>query len=214
VEKIATEALGVKVTIGSMDVVLQEKLVSVSSVRVSNPKGFSKPYAVSVDTAQILLGDLSKGLIDFRSIDVFGTKVFLEVQEGTTNLHRLKQGIQGRSAASEEGEPVKVMIRKFSIDGAELTPSVTLISQQDLKPVQVSPVTLSNIGVKEKGIPAHDAVARIVQSLLKAFGKEAGNAGFYEGLSSDALKEIGQAQFGEIQKQVDKIGEDLKNIFN
>ena len=217
-ERIASEALGVRVTIGAMTISLPEKRVDVMNVRVANPPGFSKPYAITVDNTRIALKNVASNLIDFEGIGVSGAKVFLEVNKDGTNLHALKTGMKGADTDAEpEEDPLKVIIRHFVLNNTQLNPSVTLIDSQDLKPIQVAPVELKGIGVKENGILAREAVAQIMEPLLKTFSNAAGDAGFYQGLSPEALKEIGVSQIDQIKTQineeVDKIGEGLKKLF-
>ena len=216
-ERIASEALGVRVSIGAMTISLPEKRVDVMNIRVANPQGFSKPHALTIDNTRIALKNVATKLIDFEGIGVSGAKVFLEVNESGTNLHALKKGMKGADPQTAEEEPLKVIIRHFVLNRTQLNPSVTLIESQDLKPIEVAPVELKGIGVKENGILAREAVTQIMAPLLQTFSNAAGDAGFYQGLSSDALKEIGASQINQIKTQineeVDKIGEGLKNLF-
>ncbi|MEM7651140.1 MAG: hypothetical protein AAF204_03535 [Pseudomonadota bacterium] len=216
-ERIASEALGVSVNIGALDIRLQEKRVGVSNIRIGNPTGFAKPHAITIDRADIALKGVSKTLLDFETVDVAGTSVFLEVQKGTTNLHSLKKGIKGGKAQEKADEALKVILRNFALRGGTIYPSVTLIESQDLKPVNVSPIVLRGIGVRENGVLAHEAAAQVVKPLIDTFSKDAGNAGYYQGLSSDALKEIGAGQMDQIKtrinEEVDKLEEGIKNLF-
>ena len=217
-ERVASEALGVPVRIADMNVSLPEKTVFVSGVRIANPPGFSKPYAMTIDSVGVALNDVKQGLIDFKGINVKGANVFLEVKDSTTNLQVLQRGMKGDSGQSDDAqsEKLKVIIRRFALDGAQLNPSVTLMSAQDLAPVQVAPIVLTDIGVKENGVLARDGVAQVMAPLLKNFTRRAGRAGFYEGLSPEALKELGISQIERIRDQivneVDKIGSDIKEL--
>lgn len=217
-EEIASEALGVKVSIGSLDISLPEKRVEVNNIRIANPKGFKNPHAIVVQKAAITLAALGENLIDFQSIKVQGPVVFLEVKGGTANLYEMKKAIPVSDQPSGKGQDLKVIIRRFSMDSATLNPLVTLIKDQALEPVETAPVTISNIGVRENGIAAGDAVREVIQSLLRSYSKEAGQAGFYSGLSSEALREIGQGHLNsvveDISNEVDKIGNSLKSIFD
>ncbi len=217
-ERIASEALGVRVTIGAMVISLPEKRVDVMNIRIANPPGFSKPHAVTIEGAQVALNSVADKLVDLKTISLNGTQVFLEVKEGGTNLHALKKGIKGADAKAQEEDPLKVIIRRFALNNTKINPSVTLISEQNLEPVTIAPIILKDIGVKENGILAREAVAQIMAPLLQTFGRAAGDAGFYQGLSGEALKEMGMGQLDQIktqiQDEVDKIGEGLKGLFD
>ena len=217
VERIASDALGVRVSIGAMVISLPEKRVDVVNIRIANPPGFSKPHAVTIENAQVALNNVAEKLIDFKGISVNGTQVFLEVKEGGTNLHALKKGIKGADPQAAEEDPLKVIIRRFALNNTQLNPSVTLLSESDLEPIVIAPIVLNNIGVKENGLVAREAVAQIMAPLLQTFSRAGGDAGFYQGLSGDALKEMGMGQFDQIktqvQDEVDKIGAGLKSLF-
>src|SRR5262245_48729072 len=85
-EREASRTLGVTVTIGSLDITLQERSAVVKNLTIGNPEGFEKPYAAKVETINIALGNMAQQLIEFRDIDVGKAEVNLEVRENVTNL--------------------------------------------------------------------------------------------------------------------------------
>jgi len=226
-ERVASDTLGVKVSIASLDVSLADKSASVKGLRIGNPDGFSKPHAMSIDNISVALNSVSRELLSFKDIEVGDTKVFLEVKEGGTNLQAIKDGM--KTAPSEpkaepkaEGEaaPLKVIIDRFALTNAQLHPSVTLLSEQDLKPIVVPDIILTGIGQKENGVLAREAIAQIWSQVAKTMNRAAGNAGFLQGLSADALKDMGLSQVeqikdrvkGEISGGVEKITGGLKSL--
>lgn len=215
-ERIASETLGVRVSIGSMDIALQDKRVSVSGIKIANPRGFKKPNAVTIDQVSITLASISKELIRFKDISVGGTQAYLEVTEKGTNLQALQKGIKVQPKPEGKAD-IKVIIDRLAVRKAKLNPSVTLLAQQDLQSVDVPDVTLRAIGKKENGVLASEAIAQIAPVLLKSFSKAAGNAGFYQGLSKDTLKELGAAQVkgvtDQISKEIDAVSGKLKGLF-
>lgn len=217
-ERIASDALGVSVTIDNIEVSLKNKRVGVYGIDVANPPGYSKPHAVEIEKANIVLNTASETLIDFKDIFVDGTQVFVEVKEGGTNLHTIRKGIKGADQPGSGETPLKVIIQRFILNGAQINPSVTLISEQDLEPITFEPVMLNGIGQRENGILAREAVAQIMEPLLQAFTVEAGDAGFYKGLSPEALKELGVSNFDQLKTQIkddiDKIGDSVKQLFD
>ena len=212
-ERIASEALGVRVTIGAMAISLPEKRVDVSNIKIGNPPGFSKPHAITIEDARVGLQSVGEKLIDFKEIKLNGTQVYLEVKPSGTNLHALRNGIKGAEAQEAADEALKVILRNFSLGNTTINPSVTLVSEQDMEPIEIAPIVLKNVGVKENGILAREAVAQIMAPLLKTFSRAAGDAGYYQGLSGDALKDMGMGQFDQIKEEVNKIGDGLKNLF-
>lgn len=213
-ERIASNTLGVSVKIGAMDIALQEKTVRVSNIRIANPAGYKKPHAVTIDNVQVSLGDIAQDFIEFRAIEVSGAQTYLEVKSSGTNLQALKQGMAQKQ---EKRSALRVIIDRLSITKTQLQPSVTLLSAQDLKAVRVPDLTLRGIGRKENGILVNDALRQVMTPFLKSVSKAAGSAGFYDGLSTEALKEIGTGQVNaikdEINREVDKVTNGLKGLF-
>ena len=216
-EKIASDTLGVKVSIGGMEIALAEKRVTVSGIKIANPKGFSKPHALKVGAVSVALENVAAGLVDFKDISIANAHVFVEVSEKGTNLQALKNGMT-QSEPDPDAKAPKVIIRRFALNEASLNPSVTLIGDQDLQPITIAPITLTGIGVKENGIVAREAIVQVMEPLLKIFTREAGKAGFYQGLSPDALKELGVKGISGIKDKVQDsvggaVGGGLKKLF-
>lgn len=205
VEKVASEALNVPVKISKLDLSLKEKSVTVSGIRIANPKGYSKPYAVQVGAVSVALAEVPENfeLIKFKSINVRDTIVNLEVTEQTTNLSQLKDGM-AKKPASAKPSNTKVIVDKFNINQSTLNPAVTLIGG-DLGTVKVPPVTLSGIGKKENGVLAEEAIQQILNQYLNIAVKEANTAGYLRGLID--------VDVDKIKNQVkDKIEGKLKNL--
>lgn len=239
-ERVASDAMGVDVTIGSLDVGVQDKRIEVRDVRIDNPAGYDKPHIITVDALEIQAGDLSRELVEFDDITASGTNVYVEVKSGTTNLHALRDQVDGiaqkreveaaqtGSAAAQTkvdaSETIKVILRKLSLSGATIHPSVTLIDSQDLRPLDLGTITLSGIGTRENGVLAKDAVSQISQQLLTQFNERAASGGFLSGLSADNLREMGVNQVRgiidgaktgneKVDQVIDKVGDKLKGLF-
>ncbi len=214
-EQVASKALGVPVTIGSVHISLEEKRVDVKDINIANPKGYKNPNAIEVDSVVIAAETLSKELLSFARVEVNGTTTNLEVNGKSTNLGDLKKNIdaqQGDVAPSKEPQ-IKVIVKRFSMTKAQINPSVTLL-ERDLAFVTVPDIHLTGIGEKEGGVLAQDAIAQIMDAVLGQFNSYANGAGFLEGLSLDALNNMGIST-GEVfkknlKKSFDKDVEQLK----
>jgi len=220
-EQAASDALGVPVTIGKMKILLEDKKVIVSNIAVSNPKGYSKPNAITINEIAVIGESFSTALLTFANISVDGTAVNLEVNEKGTNLGDLKKRAEQKSVSSKpnnsakkssEDKPkhdnkqkdLKIIVKNFALTSAQLTPSVTLLGDNDLATVKVPDIHLSGIGEKEKGILAEEAIAQIMNSVLERFNESSNSAGFLEGLSLDSLNAIGVSTGEVFKKNLDK----------
>lgn len=203
-EQVATQALGVPVTVNAMDISLEEKKVVVSGIAVANPQGYKKPYAIRIDTITIAAESFSKDLLTFARVEVDGTDVNLEVQPKGSNLGDLKKYIDAKTQSGSEKtkeSDMKVIVKKFALTKAQLNPSVTLI-EKNMAYITVPDIHLKGVGQKENGIYAQDAVEQIMVEVLKRFNKSANKAGFLEGLSLEALNEIGVSTADAFQKNL------------
>jgi len=228
-ENVASEALGVKVSIGEIDVSVKDKLVTVTDIRVRNPRGYKKPNIMTVSTVKIKAGSLSQELLKFNDIRVSGANTYVEVKNKTTNLHTLRDQVAGISAkrdaektdAQRGKKPIKVIIKKFAMTNTVIHPSVTLIGDQDLSSVKLDPIYLSGIGTRENGVIAQDAVAQITRQLMAQLNARASAAGYLSGMSVDGLRDMGLKQVHAVKEkavkqitdEIDAVGDRLKSLF-
>jgi len=222
IEKIATETLGVRVSIGKLDLSLQDRRAVVHNLKIANPSGFKNKDALTVSKISVTLGNVSKELITFKDISVDKTNVYLEVKEGGTNLSKIKNQIKVAPAKAEsESQAPKVILKRTAITGAQLHPTITLLKEQDLKTVSVPDIILTGIGEKQNGILAREAIAQVFQGVMKKVNAAAGNAGFFQGMSAEGLKDIGRSQVNQVKDQIlndvkdatGSVGDSIKGIF-
>lgn len=223
-EYVATDAMGVPVKIGGMDISLEELQVTVNNITIANPSGYKKSHAVKVGSVVVGVEDFAADILTLKQVLVDQTQVNLEVEKNGTNLSALKAIIDKKQAgvakpkssektvvASENApQNFKVIVKKFSLTQAKLNPSVTFLNG-DLTPVSVPDIHLRDIGKKENGVVAQEAIEQIMTALLTKFNSVAGQAGFLQGVSLDALKDLGQQNIDNIKDKVDsKIKEKLE----
>ncbi|MEM6781620.1 MAG: hypothetical protein AAF569_07130 [Pseudomonadota bacterium] len=203
-ERIASNALGVTVKISSLDISLTDKKVTVNGLKIGNPPGYKKPYAMTSERINIGLNTASKELIDFKNIQVEGSVVNLEVTEKGTNLNDLKKLAQAKPQKESMGsETIRVIVQNMVIGASTLNPSVTLLGG-DLGTINIPSVRLSGIGRKENGVLARDAITQIITKYMSVAEKEANQAGYLKGVTKEVEK---------IEKVVDDVKKDFKVIF-
>jgi len=236
-EQVASNAMGVAVSIGDMDIQLDEQKVVVNNITVANPDGYKNPNAIEISNVTVAMESWSQDLLTFAMVGVNGTKVDLEVRPQGTNLGDIKKNIEARSKTvvgaeptadqvaevQSNKQPIKVIVRDFTMSGAQITPSVTLL-KTDFQPLMAPDIHVSGIGEKENGVLAREAVAQIMNYVLQVYNKSANTAGFLEGLPLDVMNSIGVSTVDVFKKnlkksydsEVDKFKqgvEGLKNMF-
>lgn len=208
-ENVASNALGVPVTVDEMDISLETKTIVATNIKIANPDGYKKDHAIKIDRVTVIGESFSKSLLTFGRINVDGTSVNLEVSERSTNLGDIKKNIdvtQAKAKAQKTPETdgkenIKVIVREFVMSKGTLSPSVTLINRE-LNPISIPKVQLQGIGERENGVLAKEAVAQIMEQVIKQFNKSANQAGFLEGLSLEALNEIGVSTVDVFKKNL------------
>lgn len=221
-QRVASRTLGVAVSIGTIEVNVPQKSVVVKNVKVANPSGYSRAHAVTIETIHLKANTLSDTLLNFNDVSVSGSEVYLEVKSDRTNLTDIKKNLDRRAAQKDPAaKQLKVIIDEIKIDKMRVKPSITLLSDADLEPAIVPDIVLTGIGKRQGGVLAGDAIKQIWRDILPQIQKSAAGAGFYQGLSGDALREVGLQQIDalrsqaedQIKNEVDKIGKSINGLF-
>lgn len=220
-ERVASNALGVRVTIEEMDISLEEQKVVVHNVFIANPEGYQKENAIHIGRVTVALENWSEDMLTFAMVGVDDTSVFLEVQPGGTNLGDIKNLVEARSktvigekpTASQvadveaKKEDIKVIIRDFVLNRAQVTPSSTLIGS-DLNTIILPDIRVQGVGEQENGVLANEAVAQIMNGVLQQINKYANSVGFLEGLSLDVMNKMGVSTIDVFKKNLKKSYDD------
>ncbi len=213
-ERIATDALGVTVNIGSLDISLEERTAVVNNLSIANPPGYDGRHAMTAEKIVIGLNTASKQLIDFNDINVIGSVVNLEVTPNGTNLTDLKElAMQKKQKESVGSEAVRVIVRKMAIGASILNPRVTLLPGQDLGSIKIPAINLSGIGERENGVLAKEAIIQVVTKYIGVAQREANKAGMMKGLPTEELQKIQGGLVEKAKDDVEKLKGDIKNIF-
>ncbi len=192
VEKIATDAVGVSVDIGSINISLSDKKVTVSSIKVANPSGYSNPHVMTTDALMIGLNTASEKLIDFSNIQVKGSSIFFEMNEKGTNVQDLKKRTEGKEQKESVGsEQIRVIVQQMMIDAS--TVNATLFGKE-VPAITIPALKFSGIG-SGKGIEAGDAIKQIFTKYMASAEKAVRESGLLQGLPipgevGDAIKNV------------------------
>ncbi len=219
-EKVASNALGVSVSIGGLDIKIKERKIAVSDIKVGNPSGFKKPYAMTFDLVSIDADKISKELLTFDDITVGPSDINFELNEKGTNLGALKANAAKNKPAAKEkvakepGKAPKVIINKLTLEKTSLNPTVTMAGG-DLTAVSLPPIKLSGIGQKEGGVLATEAIAQILDHVTQVASKAAAKQGFMEGAGQDILKNAGVPtnMMEQLKSDSGDLGGEIKGLF-
>lgn len=221
-EKTGTQVLGVPVEIGSVYINLKDKSAAVKNVVIGNPDGFDKPYLMAIGHIGSRLDSVSKELVVIDAIEIRDTDVNFELTKQGSNVMTLKRGIdakaakapkavadaEGAEAVEAKAAAMKVIINDLRMNEMGLHPSASfsdeLVFEQN---ITVPPIALADIGRRENGILAREAIAQVFDGLLKQINSGAAKAG----LSPRAL--LDSLGGGTLDEAKDKVKDAFGKLF-
>lgn len=228
VEKTASKALGVPVSIGFLHLSPFSGKASVTSLSVANPEGYqSKEFAkigdidVAVDPKTLF----GKEAIVIDHIYITAPELNYELQK-KTNIQAIKENAVG-AAASPEGqkekkEGRKVAIGELKINDATVTPYLGDAGAA-LGTIQLADIDLKNIGTKEKPLSTLEAVQFVFNTISKNINATVGTdpQAILNKVKAQADAKVGEAkekaeevktQADAIKKEADKVSDSLKGL--
>lgn len=212
-EDYASRTLGVNVTIGRMDVSLQNRTIDVSNLKIDNPEGYSGAHAATVKAVRIQAGALGKELLEFKDVRVEGTDIYLEIKPGATNLTDIRKNLNENVGAnpSQGQEAVRVILDKLFMSGV-IHPKVTFL-ERELEPFSLPPIELSGIGRGQNGVLVGDAIAEIWKVVSRESIRAANQQGALAGVDVSVLRDAGMADIQIIKDNIDHQVDKIKSIF-
>lgn len=203
-ERIASDALGVRVNIGSIDISLSDKVATVNTIEIGNPKGYKKDNAITADSIRIGLNSAATDLIDFNDITVKGSVVNLEVNENGMNLLDLKNLAQSKKQTDTAGsETVRVIVKKMVIEASTINPSVTFLDR-DITSITMPAIHFSNLG-QGGGMEAGDAIVKVITKYINETVQQARQSGALTGVKIPGTDDV--------KKLMDDAKEGIKSLF-
>ena len=128
IEKYGSEALGVPVTVASVNIDLVEGNGTIGGLSVANPDGYSR-------NAAMRFGELTLNL-DYESLTIEliragAPEVNVELQGTASNIQALLDGMGGSEAApaDETSDPVTLRIDRIEIDAARASMSSDVLDR-------------------------------------------------------------------------------------
>lgn len=225
-ERIATNALGVNVNIGGIELSLSDKRAIVSGIKVANPSGYKGRHIITTDRVEIALNTASAELINFKDINVTGSTLYVEVSEKGINLKDLKALAQKKEQKEAVGaEQVQVIIKSMVVDATTLKTHVAFLDK-DLPEVKMPAVSFSNIGGANgasASVAVQDVVSQYMTSAYNFVQRQGILSGIdipnmsdlknnVEGLSRDILDKP-KGALDDAKKDLNNAAEGLKGIF-
>jgi hypothetical protein len=195
IEDTGTEVTQTAVRVGGVDLDLLNGKAGLSQLSVANPAGFSSSEIFSLELVAVAIdvNSVSSNPVIIDEIVVKQPRVVYELnRQGTSNLDVLKKNVAGYSASRDtgtsagkqeheqepagQGEEIRLIIRKLSFEGGELSATSEL---RPGKPVKASlpAFTMNNIGQSSGGATGSQIAKEVLNRLVRQAGDAAARAG-------------------------------------
>jgi hypothetical protein len=201
-ERIAGNALGVPVHIGSINLSWANKSITVNALKIGNPPGYHQPNIITASSISVGLSTASKTLVDFKNIEVKGVEVFFEMTPQGTNLMDLKKLAAGKKQTNSTGsETIRVIIQQMVVDASVIHPSIAILNR-DIPAITMPAVHLSSIGQKNGGSDAKDVIVQVLTQYLTTAQQAVANSGILKQLPNvdDAKKMLNDKAAGKLKQ--------------
>ena len=169
IEKGASYALGVKTTVGKVDLSLLGGTLAIEHLRIANPSGFNTPHLMNTTRVETELktNTLLSDTVEFSKFEIDGLDVNVEGNFSGNNIAKIMANLEKFSFGKDkpgDGKKIKVdrilitnVVGHFSLGGlAKATVNIP--------PIELRNVTSDNA----EGLVISELTARIVTAVLQA----------------------------------------------
>lgn len=206
IEYAGTEALGVNVSVGGVNLALSDKKAGMQGLTIANPEGFKGKQLLSVKDISVAIADVSENLVTIEEVVLDGLSVSYEMGPGGTNLKALEKNIEkskkaleakagGGGAATGEKGP-EVIIKRLKIVNAELVPAIAGLESFN-KPLRLPEIVLKDIGSKSDPASGTDVAAKVMNRII----------------SSSSNTVVKEQMTAPVEGAMEKAKEGLKDLF-
>ncbi len=213
-EKIASRALGVKVTIASIEIRPATMEATVRGVMIANPPGYHEKNALAVQKIDIVAESLVPPALIFKNVMIQGTEINLDAGATDTNLATLRKnatqtGGAGKNTAASKKD-IRVTIRDLRIIDGRLNTFI-MPTEQEVGALELDDFRMTGIGEKEGGVDPGTAIAAVVSKLSEQAVQAAIREGALKSLSPQSLESI-KSQIGYQGGMAERAREEFNNI--
>lgn len=188
-------ALGVPVSVGDVKLSPLAGSLTISQVKVGNPKGFSEKESFAVDKVEVGLNikSLMSDTIEVKKIQIDAPAILFESKDGKSNFDTMLASAKKSSEEEKAKKPgekkagKKVVIDEFSLNGGKVAYASGLTMGKAIT-VPLPSVTVRDIGKSSGGASFVDALTEIINGILGGLTQAVTGAA---GQAEDLLKGVG-----------------------
>ena len=227
IEKAGTQVTQTKVSVGGVKLTLSSGQGTISNLEVDSPAGFSRKQIFTLGEVTVAVDPktITDKVVVIDKVLIKAPQIFYEINDkGDANVDVLKKNVEQATAklqssdksSDSSGEEVKLIIRKFVIEGAEVDARIAALGGKDIS-ANLPRIEFNDLGKKSGGATAGEIAEKVVNVLISKTTKAIADKGLqqYLGKSADEAKAELERKAKEtvIEKLGDQVGDTLKGLF-
>jgi len=225
IQQQGSKYLGTEVSVLNVDLALTEGRMTINSLKIKNPQGFSSENAFSVDAITLDLGDVINEPYVVQNITINAPEVLYEVDKnGKGNLLKLKDNLAANlpkatnEPAEKETTNPLIIVENVTVSNVRLKLNFEQLSTGDLNiETKAYEITLPTFNAgpigNPNGMPADKVGAAVVDAMLSNI-VAAAKSEAKKRLAEEAKKKAKEELDKQKDKLVDKAKDKLKGLFN
>jgi hypothetical protein len=214
VEKAASSALGVPVTIKDIDLSILQGRVSIQGLVVKNPPGYANETLLELGEATVNLdiGSLMSDTVKIQLVKLDDTKLTMEQKGLSNNLKEVldnlpKEEKKAKPTPEEEGK--NLLINRLEITSTNVRVKMLPVpGKSDTVSLKIDPITMNNLGTDKK-LSIGILTTKVLKAIATGVAKQGAGVlpnDMVKGIGSslDKATEMGKAATEEGQKMLEK----------
>lgn len=222
VEKAASSALGVPVTIKDIDLSILQGYVAIKGLVVKNPPGYANETLLELGEATVNLdiGSLMSNTVKIQLIKLDGTKLTIEQKGLSNNLKEILDKLPKEEKKAEpkpEEEGKNLHINRLEITSTNVRVKLLPIpGKSDTVSLKLDPIIMNNLGTDKK-LSIGILTAKVLEAMATGIAKQGAGLlpdDMVKGIGSSLEKaaEIGKAATDEGKKALESGKEAVEGI--
>ena len=171
IEKYGSEIVQVTVSVGNVKLSPTDGKGAISGLRVSNPKGFRTPHAVTVGTIELAIdpASIARDVVTIRNIAIVSPRISYEAGSGDkSNFDVIQRNVDhslGKGSKDKSSQGKKMIVEHLSIRDIKVTYSPILLEGKGFE-ISLPDIELRDIGKAKGGVTSGELAKNVTDALM------------------------------------------------